>query len=159
MVSAGRKQFVRWSSIGLVSLIWVGCAGNDQLTDLQRQVQLQSEQIQRQGKEIEALQNSMNRAPSYRMPPAACDESVMRQALDRGDRQKAQGNIQVAAGYYQDALAACPGNPQAELKVAHADEELGDRAAAITHYQRVLAAGNASQAAAARQALARLSGS
>jgi tetratricopeptide (TPR) repeat protein len=147
--AAGRMAMI------FTSLCWLGCAGNDQLAALQRQVQLQGELIRRQGQQIQDLRNSMNRYPRNQ-PPPACDEPVMRQAMARGDEQSAQGKPQVAAGYYRDALTACPGNPQAELKLAQTDELLGNRAQALDHYGRVANGGDPALAAVARQALARL---
>lgn len=141
--------------IGLAGLL--GCAGNNsQLQELQRQLQLQGEEIKHQQAELAALQAQSHPPP---LPPPACDRAILGLAQTHGDQQMAAGNFHGALGYYQDALSACPSSADAALKAAMAAQKSGDRAEAIKYYRRAAKTSDAAAAARARQALAALKAS
>src|SRR5215470_5226503 len=76
------------------------------------QQQKQIEQMQQQIEEIKAQNGAHTSAPS-----GSCDHDVMAQATRQGGDKFAAGDFPAALGYYQDALAACPGNARAELNL------------------------------------------
>jgi len=150
-------------TIALVPLLAIvacstgGCL-QAELDENKNLIDQQQAQIRQMEQEIAALKTQQNNtvAPP---PPGGCDAGVMAQATRHGGEKLAANDFSKALGYYQDALAACPGNPKAELNVARAYEAVGDRADAIEHYQRAAASGDASEHGAeeqARTALARL---
>ncbi|HYB92120.1 MAG TPA: tetratricopeptide repeat protein [Candidatus Binataceae bacterium] len=145
--------------VALIACSAAAClqAAIDQNKSLIEQQQAQLQQMQQ---DIAALraQQSPSAAP---VPPGQCDAGVMAKATRSGGEKFAANDFAKALGYYQDALAACPGNPRAELNVARAYEASGNRADAIEHYQRAAASGDPSEHDAeeqARAALTRLGG-
>lgn len=142
-----------------LTLLAAGCA-SPQLAELQRQVQLQGRELQRQGSEIAALrqaQSGSTPAASTNQPAQpVCDKAVLKKALDQGDQQAALKLPQIAVFYYRDALGACPGDPQAQLRLAHIYEELGDRTQAIAYYRLVADGKTPALAKEARRNLARM---
>jgi len=86
----------------------------------------------------------------------------MTQATRQGGDKFAAGDFPGALGYYQDALAACPGNPRAELNVGRAYEALNDKGQALAHYQNAASSSDPAESAAetdAHSAMDRLGGS
>ncbi|HLH77003.1 MAG TPA: hypothetical protein VKV28_09390 [Candidatus Binataceae bacterium] len=142
----------RWVPlVGLVGLL--GCAANNASTqELQRQIQLQGEEIKHQEAQIAALQAQSHPPPI--LPPPACDHEVLHLAQRHGDEQMAAGNFNGALGYFQDALTACPTSASALLKAAQAAGASGKRALAIEYYHRAAKAADPAVAARARRALA-----
>ncbi len=134
-----------------------GCA-QEALEANRRQVEANQAQIEQLQKQIVALTQQQN----YPVPaPAAgprggCDKAVMGAATRRGGAAFAAGNLKRARGYYQDAVAACPGAAKAELNLGRVYEAMGDRTSATAHY-RTAADSKDSDAAAVRDARAALS--
>ena len=112
------------------------------------QQQKQIEQMQQQIEEIKA-QNT-----SHTSPPASgsCDHDVMSQATRQGGDKFSAGDFPGALGYYQDALAACPGNAHAELNVGRAYEALNDKGQAMAHYQSAASSTDPGESAAETEA-------
>jgi tetratricopeptide (TPR) repeat protein len=153
MSSGGRCGGVgRW----LLPIVLVGALGcvanNSPIQELQRQVQLQAEEIKHQQAQIAALQAQSHPQPA--LPPPACDHEILRLAQRHGDQQMAAGNFKNALGYFQDALSACPKNDKALLSAAQAASASGERALAIEYYRRAAKAADPAVATRARQALA-----
>ncbi|HXW84681.1 MAG TPA: tetratricopeptide repeat protein [Candidatus Binataceae bacterium] len=111
------------------------------------------EQNQKEIAELQAQQQSYSTTPP---PPGGCDKQVMADASRRAGDRVAAGDLRKALGYYQDALAACPGNPNALLNVANTEDALGNRDQAIVYYQQAAASTDPAGADAARQARATL---
>jgi tetratricopeptide (TPR) repeat protein len=121
------------------------------------QQQKQIEQMQEQIEEIKAQNGAHTSAPS-----GSCDQDVMAQATRQGGDKFAAGDFPGALGYYQDALAACPGNPRAELNLGRAYEALNDKGQAMAHYQSAASSTDPAESAAeteAHNAMGRLGGS
>jgi len=122
------------------------------------QQQKQIEQMQQQIEEMKAQNGSRTSAP----PSGSCDHDVMAQATRQGGDKFAAGDFPGALGYYQDALAACPGNARAELNVGRAYEALNDKGQAMAHYQSAASSSDREESAAeteAHNAIDRLGGS
>lgn len=122
------------------------------------QQQKQIEQMQQQIEEIKAQSASRTSFPA----PGSCDHDVMAQAARQGGDKFAAGDFHGALGYYQDALAACPGNAHAELNVGRAYEALNDKGQAMAHYQSAASSSDPGESAAeteAHNAIERLGGS
>ena len=102
--------------------------------------------------EIAALRQPQAAYASAAAPAGACDMDVMRKATQRGGEAFAQSDFKQALGYYQDAQSACPGNAEAELNLARADEALGEREAAISNYTHAANAASGSDPAILKQA-------
>jgi len=122
------------------------------------QQQKQIEQMQQQIEEIKAQNGSRTSAP----PSGSCDHAVMAQATRQGGDKFAAGDFSGALGYYQDALAACPGNARAELNLGRAYEALNDKGQAMSHYQGAASSSDPAESAAeteAHNAIDRLGGS
>jgi tetratricopeptide (TPR) repeat protein len=86
----------------------------------------------------------------------------MAQATRQGGDKFAAGDFPGALGYYQDALAACPGNARAELNLGRAYEALNDKGQAMAHYQSAASSTDPGESAAeteAHNAIDRLGGS
>ena len=86
----------------------------------------------------------------------------MGQATRQGGDRFAAGDFPGALGYYQDALAACPGNARAELNLGRAYEALNDKGQAMAQYQSAASSGDPAESAAeteAHNAIDRLGGS
>lgn len=143
-----------------VTLTLVACQ-SAALQANQAQVEQQQKQIEQMQEQIEEIkaQNA-----SHTSPPASgsCDHNVMAQATRQGGDKFAAGDFSGALGYYQDALAACPGNARAELNVGRAYEALNDKGQAMAHYQSAASSGDPGESAAeteAHNAIARLEAS
>jgi tetratricopeptide (TPR) repeat protein len=126
------------------------------------QIEENTRQLTQQKAELEKLQNeiaALNAAASASAPAPAgsCDPDVSRIATRRGGERFAASDFGRALGYYDDALAACPGSARAELNVARAYEALGQRADAIKHYQQAAKGGGDGGDEAAQDAHAALS--
>jgi tetratricopeptide (TPR) repeat protein len=126
----------------------------------QAQVEQQQKQIEQMQQQIEEMkaQNGSRTSPP---PPGSCDHEVMAQATRQGGDKFAAGDFPGALGYYQDALAACPGNARAELNLGRAYEALNDKGQAIAHYQNAASSSDAGESAAeteAHNAIDRLGG-
>jgi len=153
-----------WRLVAVVSILVIAITGcmQDQIEANQRQLVQQEAELNQLKQQVAVLQNqgahsSYNTAP---LSPDACDSTVMKEATRKGGEQMTAGDPVKAAGYYQDAVIACPSSAEAQLNLAHTYELTGDRAGALEHYR--LAANstgpNADLAAIqkAREALARL---
>lgn len=136
-----------------------GC-GSEAIEANKRQVQANQEQIEEMQKQILSIQAQQNYGANAPAPgtPGTCDKSVMEKATQRGGDAFASGDLNKALGYYQDALTACPGDGKAEMNVARTYEGLGDRAAAIEHYRKIVNSGTSDDDSRhnARTALSRL---
>lgn len=125
----------------------------------EQQVQQQQAQIEQMQQQIAALKSGQ---PTYSTAPPApgtCDKGVMAEATRRGGAKMATGEFQLAAGYYHDALTACPGNAQAEVNLARAYEALHENSKAISTYRLAATSTDPADAVAvqeARKALGRL---
>ena len=117
-----------------------------------QQNQAQIEENQRIIAQLKSQQSYSTVPP----PPGACDAAVMADASRRGGARVAAGDLKKALGYYQDALAACPGNAKALLNVANTENALGNRDQAIVYYQQAASSTDPATADAARQARATL---
>ncbi|HEY6418626.1 MAG TPA: tetratricopeptide repeat protein [Candidatus Binataceae bacterium] len=126
---------------------------------LQSAIDENKQQIDQQQKQIDSLQQQLNAlsVPQYTPAPGSgCDKEVMATATRRGGDRFAAGDVGRALGYYQDALTACPGNPQAEVNLARTYEAMGNRAAATQHYQNAANSSDPSQKSAEDEARAAL---
>jgi len=122
------------------------------------QQQKQIEQMQEQIEEIKAQNGSRTSPP----PSGSCDHDVMVQATRQGGDKFAAGDFPGALSYYRDALAACAGNPRAELNIGRVYEALNDKDQAMAHYQRAASSSDPGESAAetdAHNAMNRLGGS
>jgi tetratricopeptide (TPR) repeat protein len=147
------------SSVGL-ALTLVACQSAALLAN-QAQVEQQQKQIEQMQQQIEEMkaQNGSRTSPP---PSGSCDHEVMAQATRQGGDKFAAGDFSGALGYYQDALAACPGNARAELNLGRAYEALNDKGQAMAHYQNAASSGDPGESAAeteAHNAIDRLGGS
>src|SRR5262249_37183549 len=101
-----------------------------------------------------------NQAPGYTpgvaSPGGGCDKAVEATATQRGGERFAAGDFNNALGYYQDALAACSTDDQAELNVARTYEALGNKSSAISHYRKIAMANGATVSHVQEQAKAAL---
>jgi tetratricopeptide (TPR) repeat protein len=127
----------------------------------QAQVEQQQKQIEQMQQQIEEMkaQNGSRTSPP---PSGSCDHEVMAQATRQGGDKFAAGDFSGALGYYQDALAACPGNARAELNLGRAYEALNDKGQALAHYQNAASSSDPGESAAeteAHNAIDRLGGS
>jgi tetratricopeptide (TPR) repeat protein len=122
------------SALGLAGIS--GCEG-DEIAANQRMVKEQQAQIEEMQREIETLKAGQPTGyrPGVASPAGGCDHGIEETATKRGGERFAASDFAKALGYYQDALTACPGDPQAELNVARAYEALGDGTRAIAHYR------------------------
>ena len=114
-------------------------------------VQQNQEQIERMQREIEDLKAQQ----AYRTPqptPGSCDRDVLARATRQGGENYSSGDFNKALGYYQDALAACPGNARAELNVGRAYEALNERERALNYYQQAASSGDPTEKAAEAEA-------
>ncbi|MDE3158056.1 MAG: hypothetical protein KGM92_04735 [Acidobacteriota bacterium] len=127
----------------------------------QAQVEQQQKQIEQMQQQIEEIKaQGASRTPSS--PSGSCDHDVMAQATRQGGDKFAAGDFHGALGYYQDALAACPGNARAELNVGRAYEALNDKGQAMAHYQSAASSSDPGESGAeteAHNAIDRLGGS
>jgi len=124
------------AAIGLLGAGFSGCqsgaiAANNQV------LQEQQAQIERMQRQIDSLQarERAGYAPGVAASGVGCDRGVQAIATQRGGDRFAAGDFARALGYYQDALAACPGDGQAELNVARTYEAVGDKQRAVEHYR------------------------
>jgi tetratricopeptide (TPR) repeat protein len=128
----------------------------------QAQVVQQQKQIEQMQQQIEEMK-AQNGSPTTSPPPSgSCDHEVMAQATRQGGDKFAAGDFSGALGYYQDALAACPGNARAELNLGRAYEALNDKGQALAHYQNAASSSDPGESAAeteAHNAIDRLGGS
>jgi tetratricopeptide (TPR) repeat protein len=114
-------------------------------------IKANQEMVERQQQQIEAMQREIASLKAQRTyptpppPPGTCDKAVMAQATRQGGQKYAAGDFEKALGYYQDALAACPGDARAELNLARAYDALKDRDQAILHYQRAASTADPSE--------------
>lgn len=107
----------------------------------QETVQQNQQEIERMQHEIEDLKSQQTgRTPQP--PPGSCDRDVFARATRQGGEKYASGDFSKALGYYQDALAACPGNARAELNVGRAYEAMSDRQQALNYYQQAASSGD-----------------
>lgn len=140
----------------LAAILVAGC--------LRAEIEANTRQLEQQKAELEELRRevaALNAAGSGIAPAPAgsCDPEVSKIATRRGGERFAASDFSRALGYYQDALAACPGSARAELNVARACEALGQRADAVAHYQNAAKGGGEGgdeAAQRAREALSRL---
>jgi tetratricopeptide (TPR) repeat protein len=155
----------RCAAVAIAVASIVGIAGCDSATIQanNQMVQTQQQQIeenQRQIAELKAQQPAY--APGGAPPASGCDRGVANEATKRGGERMASRDYSKAVGYYNDALAACSSDPQAELNVARAYEASGDRASAVAHFKASASGagtGNPAVAEQARDALIRLGAS
>jgi tetratricopeptide (TPR) repeat protein len=158
----GRNPLVA-SIVLALALIFGGCL-REQIEANQRQLDQQKEDLARLQREVDEMRRNpppLNYAATP-VPPGGCDTDVAREATRRGGESFAAADFTRALGYYQDAVTACPKNPEGELNVARTYEALNDRSRAAAHYQRAIGVAGADQGEPARQAraaLARLSAS
>jgi tetratricopeptide (TPR) repeat protein len=148
------------TSLAGVALTLVACQ-SAALQANQAQVEQQQKQIEQMQEQIEEIkaQNGSRTSPP---PSGSCDHGVMAQATRQGGDKFAVGDFPGALGYYQDALAACPGNPRAELNIGRAYEALNDKGRAMAHYQSAASSSDPRESAAeteAHNAMDRLGGS
>jgi tetratricopeptide (TPR) repeat protein len=141
-------------SFGLVAASLILCAPaceNAAIKADEQQVQQQQAQIEKMQQQIAALKSGQSYSTT---PPApgTCDKGVMAEATRRGGEKMASGDFNRAAGYYHDALTACPGNAEAEVNLARAYEALHDNGQAIANYRLAAASTDPADAAAAMQA-------
>jgi tetratricopeptide (TPR) repeat protein len=117
----------------------------------QAQVEQQQKQIEQMQQQIEEMkaQNGSRTSPP---PSGSCDHEVMAQATRQGGDKFAAGDFSGALGYYQDALAACPGNARAELNLGRAYEALNDKGQAMAHYQSAASSSDPGESAAETEA-------
>lgn len=169
-------------SIGALAVLAIIASGCDEaaIKANQQQVEMQQAQIDKMQKEIAGLK--AGQTPSYPVttPGAAipagtvpsgaapapgtsgtCDQTVLRTATRRGGDSYSSGDLKRALGYYRDAVAACPGDPSAQLNLARTYEALGNDPDAITHYREAAATtgsspGDQKAVQAAKTALSRL---
>ena len=143
-----------WVALALVACQSAALQANQaQVEQQQKQIEEMQEQIQ----EIKAQNGSHTSAPS-----GSCDHDVMAQATRQGGDKFAAGDFPGALGYYQDALAACPGNARADLNLGREYEALNDKGQAMAHYQSAASSTDAGESAAeteAHNAIDRLGGS
>jgi|HubBroStandDraft_1064217.scaffolds.fasta_scaffold33772_3 tetratricopeptide (TPR) repeat protein len=127
---------------------------------LQSAIDANKQQIDQQQKQIEQMQqqiNALSTPPQYTPAPGTgCDKDVMATATQRGSEKFSSGDYERALGYYQDALTACPGNPQAEVDLARTYAAMGNHAEATRHYQNAASSNDPAQQAAEDQARAAL---
>jgi tetratricopeptide (TPR) repeat protein len=150
----------RTYSSPLVALVSLGlallAASCDSAVQKQNEAQVQQnqQQIEQMQHEIAALKAQQSYQPPP--PPGSCDRGVMTKAARQGGQKYADGDFSRALGYYQDSLAACPGNPRAELNLGRTYEALKDRQQAILHYQRAASSTDPGEQAAITEAKAAL---
>lgn len=157
------RQRPNRSLLVIVALIFTGALSGclqEAIETNQKQLQQQQAELDQLKQEVAALQT--RQSPSYGTtapPPGSCDKAVMEVATRKGGERFAASDFTRALGYYQDAVTACPTNPQAQLNVARTFEAIGDRNQALAHYKLASAAtGDADAARQAREAIARLGG-
>jgi tetratricopeptide (TPR) repeat protein len=158
MIPSNRIQLVLLAATLAVS---AAACGNAAIQANEQQVQQQQAQIEKMQEQIAALKSgqSFSTAPPT---PGACDKAVMAEASRHGGDKMASGDFARAAGYYNDALTACPGNAQAEVNLARAYEALHQSDKAIANYRLAVGSTDPADSAAvqeARQALQRLGAS
>jgi len=132
-----------------------GCA-NDADDATQRQVEANQALIEQTQRELATIQAGQNSAP----PPApgasagangsanasaigGCDKNVEATATKRAGDAYAASDMTRALGYYQDALTACPSSAKAALNLAHINETMSNRDAAIRYYRQAAASKDA----------------
>ena len=116
-----------------------GCA-NDAIEANRRQVEANQALIEQTQRELAMLQAQQSSPP----PPApgqpgACDKKVEATATRRAGDAYTAGNMTKALGYYQDAMTACPSSSKAALNLAHVNETMNNRDAAIRYYRQAAA--------------------
>jgi len=126
--------------ISLPVVLTFGCA-NDAIEANRRQVEANQALIEQTQQQLAMLQAQQSSAPP---PPAsgqpgACDKKVEAAATKRAGDSYAAGNLAKALGYYQDALTACPSSSKAALNLAHVNETMNNRDAAIRYYRQAAA--------------------
>jgi tetratricopeptide (TPR) repeat protein len=137
--------------------IFAGGCLQSKIEENTRQLQEQQAELDKLKQEVAAINAPQSNATP--LPAGACDTDVSREATRKGGERFAASAFGEALGYYQDALAACPGDAHAELNLARTYEALGNRADAISHYKNAAKdAGKATDQSAqeARDALSRL---
>jgi len=137
------------TSLALWTLTLAACQ-SAALQANQAQVEQQQKQIEQMQEQIEEMkaQNGSHASP----PSGSCDHDVMAQATRQGGDKFAAGDFAGALGYYQDALAACPGNARAELNLGRAYEALHDKGQAMAHYQSAASSTDPAESAAETEA-------
>jgi tetratricopeptide (TPR) repeat protein len=148
------------TSFAVVTLTLAACQ-SAALQANQAQVEQQQKQIEQMQEQIEEVkaQTASHTSPP---PSGSCDHDVMAQATRQGGDKFAAGDFPGALSYYQDALAACPGNARAELNVGRAYEALNDKGQAMAHYQSAASSTDPGESTAeteARTAMDHLGGS
>lgn len=157
------RQRPNRSLLVIVALIFTGVLSGclqGAIEANQKQLQQQQAELDQLKQEVSALQTRQPQSYSTTAPPpGSCDKAVMEVATRKGGERFAASDFTRALGYYQDAVTACPTNPQAQLNVARTFEAIGDRNQALAHYKLASAAtGDADAARQAREAIARLGG-
>jgi tetratricopeptide (TPR) repeat protein len=136
-----------------------GCA-NDAIEANRRQVEANQALIEQTQQQIAMLQSQQTSAPppTASGQPSACDKKVEASATKRAGDAYAAGNLTKAFGYYQDALTACSSSSRAALNLAHVNETMNIRDAAIRYYRQAAASSDsdAHSIQEAKAALARL---
>jgi tetratricopeptide (TPR) repeat protein len=148
------------TSFAVVTLTLAACQ-SAALQANQAQVEQQQKQIEQMQEQIEEVkaQTASHTSPP---PSGSCDHDVMAQATRQGGDKFAAGDFPGALSYYQDGLAACPGNARAELNLGRAYEALNDKGQAMAHYQSAASSTDPGESAAeteARTAMDHLGGS
>jgi tetratricopeptide (TPR) repeat protein len=148
MIPSNRIQLVL---IAATLAVCVPACENAAIEANAQQVQQQQAQIEKMQQQIAALKSGQSYGT---MPPApgTCDKAVMAEAARRGGEKMASGDFARAAGYYNDALTACPGNAQAEVNLARAYEALHESDKAVANYRLAAASTDPADSAAAQQA-------
>jgi tetratricopeptide (TPR) repeat protein len=123
----------------LVVVFTAAACEQNAIEDNRRQVEKQQQMIEETQKELAAIQTQQQQ--TYGPPPALkpssgnCDKKVMATATRRGGDAFANGNLQKALGYYQDALTACPDSAKSDMNLGRTYEAMGNRDAAIRYYR------------------------
>jgi tetratricopeptide (TPR) repeat protein len=141
--------------IMLMMLAFCAGCGNDAIEANRRQAEANQALIEQTQRELAQLQANQNSAP----PPSGtgastsasaaasanggCDKKVEATATKRAGEAYAASDTTRALGYYQDALTACPTSAKAALNLAHANETMSNRDAAIRYYRQAAASNDA----------------
>jgi hypothetical protein len=128
-----------------------GCA-NDADETTRRQVEANQTLIEQTQRELATIQAGQNSAPppapgasasANANPSGGCDKKVEATATKRAGDAYAASDMTRALGYYQDALTACPSSAKAALNLAHINETMSNRDAAIRYYRQAAASKDA----------------
>jgi tetratricopeptide (TPR) repeat protein len=143
-----RASLALAAMLSMLALV-AGCA-NDAIEANQRQVEANQALIEKTQRELAELQANQGSTP----PPSAssdtaattsggCDQKVEATATKRAGDAYAASNMTKALGYYQDALTACPTSAKAALNLAHINETMSNRDAAIRYYRQAATSSDA----------------